>query len=543
MAATKKLEDPNSKYESLYDSWIKCRAVIHGETYVKEHDLNVGDTRNMLIPFSPSMAQDQYNFFKREAELPGINAQFSKLLVGGLLRKPPQIDYQKSVPEEAKEWISQSIAADGNSIIGYLDETLYEEVQTSRAWIYVDYPNVKKEETDKMTPEQRKQIKPYPVIWNAENLINWKVDNENGNTILTKAVVKGTVEKFANDLDTHPEYVDTIWVHEIIDGKYQIRVFETPSPTEPATSGGEVKTPKVIPSPVLKETINPKAFNEPLTRIPVWPLNGNIEPVDPILPPLIDKEVALYNKIARRNHLLYGAATYTPWIASDMNKKDFDDIVNKGLGTWIQLRSGDTMGALQTPTEALADLEAAIKSALDEISKLGVRMLTPETDQSGVALQLRNASQTAQLGSLNTKISATMSAIITYLINRRYNLKLVPGDIQFTLSADFDPIPLGADWLRLMTEIYEKNLIPRSSWISLLKGNDLLPSDYDDEEGRKEMNEDELTNPTNPQSVAGQGFAKNVMSMVKQQNAAGKVIDGGTKPAPDGKNPDAKTAA
>jgi hypothetical protein len=531
-----RLEDPNTKYESLFNTWIRCRAMIHGEDYVKDHDMMVSDTRNMLIPFSPSMTQEQYNFLKREAELPGVNAQFSKLLVGGLLRKPPQIDYQKDVPQEAKDWISQSISADGNSIIGFLDEALFEEVQTSRAWIYVDYPNIAQEAQDKLTPELKKAIKPYPVIWNAENIINWKVDNVNGNNILSKVVIKGSVERYADPLDVHPMYVDTIWVHELIDNKYQIRVFETSQVTlEPAAIAGVVQTPKKVASPQLVDTIMPKAFGEPLDKIPAWPLNGNIEPVDPLLLPLVDKEIALYNKVTRRNHLLYGASTYTPWIASDMAEADFQKIVNQGLGTWIKLRTGDTLGVLSTPVDALADLDVAIKAALDEISKLGVRMLTPETDQSGVALQLRNASQTAQLGSLNTKISATMSAIIIYLINRRYNLQLMPGDVIFTLSADFDPLPLGADWLRLMTEIYEKNLIPRSSWIALLKGNDLLPSDYDDEEGKKEMNEDELTSPTNPQSTQGQQYAKNVMQMVKQNI--------GNNPAnPNNPVPPAKTA-
>src|SRR6478752_3591046 len=228
MIATKQLQDPNPQYESLFKTWIKCRAVVHGEQYVKDHDRIVQSKDNMLIPFSPSMDQAQYNFFKQEAELPAINAQFSKLLVGGLLRKAPLIDYTASVPEEAKDWISQSISADGNSLIGFMDEVLFEEVQTSRAWIYVDYPNITAAELEKLTTEQKKALKPYPVIWNAENIINWKIENVHGNNILSKIVVKGSVEKYINEEDVHPVYIDTIWVHELKNGKYQIRVFETP---------------------------------------------------------------------------------------------------------------------------------------------------------------------------------------------------------------------------------------------------------------------------------------------------------------------------
>jgi len=108
----------------------------------------------------------------------------------------------------------------------------------------------------------------------------------------------------------------------------------------------------------------------------------------------------------------------------------------------------------------------------------------------------------------------------------------VAGDVEFTLSADFDPVPLGADWLRLMTEIYEKNLIPRTAWIALLKGNDLLPHDYDDEKGREEMQNDELTSPTNPQSLAGGSYANNVMSLLKAQKAQEAAAGGATNPNP-----------
>jgi hypothetical protein len=58
------------------------------------------------------------------------------------------------------------------------------------------------------------------------------------------------------------------------------------------------------------------------------------------------------------------------------------------------------------------------------------------------------------------------------------------------LSPDFDPLPLGEGWLRLATEWYENTLIPRSVWLQMLKHNDIIPPDYDDEVGRAEIAED-----------------------------------------------------
>jgi hypothetical protein len=121
------------------------------------------------------------------------------------------------------------------------------------------------------------------------------------------------------------------------------------------------------------------------------------------------------------------------------------------------------------------------------LAKLGIRMLSPETEQSGVALELRNAAQTAKLGSFSNRVSSIMEQVIALMIFWRYNIQFKLSDIHFNLSEDFNPTPLGADWLRLATEWYEKGLIPRSIWLEMLKLNDMIPPDYDDEEGKKEI--------------------------------------------------------
>jgi hypothetical protein len=208
--------------------------------------------------------------------------------------------------------------------------------------------------------------------------------------------------------------------------------------------------------------------------------------------PLLDREVALYNKVSRRNHLLYGAATYTPVVSTDMNDESFQEIVDSGLGSWIKLRAGETASVLETPTAALQDMDRAILATIEEMARMGIRMLSPETIQSGVALEIRNAAQTAQLGTLNIKISNQMADIIAFMLNWRYDKQYSSIDVEFELSADFNPTPLGADWLRLATEWYEKGLIPRSLWLALLKQNDMISPDYDDSTGKLEINGDEL---------------------------------------------------
>jgi len=506
-SSIKQVADPNAEYESLKPLWNKTRAICSGERFVKDFDNYVDPVffSNLLLPFSPSMSQQQYSFYKAEAELPGITAQFAKMLVGGLLRKQPILKLPASVPEEAKNWIMNEFGKDDAPLTSFLDSALWEEVQTSRAWVFVDYPSVTN--IDSLSKEEADKLKPYPVLHQAEAIVNWRTRaNSFGKTVLDRVIVRGYDESYGEN-EWHPSYRDTARVHELDEsGFYQIRVFQRPaaSTNVPIIDGKQYRDYSRNRAPFeLIDTITDILDNgERLTEIPAWPLNGNTDVVEPMLMSIIDKEVSLYNKISRRNHLLYGASTYTPIIISDMPDEAFTDIVNAGLGSWIRLRQGDDAKVLETPTAALADMDRAISSSIEEMAKLGIRMLSPESAQSGVALEIRNAAQTAQLGTLSNKISNVMKQIICCMVNWRYGLEINSSDIEFTLTSDFNPVPLGSDWLRLATEWYQNGLIPRSVWIQLLKHNDMIEPEFDDDAAKEEITSDDLIMPPTQQNDA-----------------------------------------
>lgn len=498
----KTVGSPNDSYESMVDVWKRNRAIIGGERKTKEHDGRPKIGTNLLIPFSASMDSDQYALFKAEAELPGVCAQYARILVGGLLRKQPSLTLPAAAPAEATDWILSEFGQDSSTLVSFADAALWEELQTSRCWVQVAHPKIPQDMLDSMEQADVAAIKPYPILWNAESVINWKssVEPITGKRTLTQVIIRTYEESFERN-EFHAEYIETIWVHELVENRYQIRVFKRLDPVTVEKSQGKAVQDYASATSgfELVDTIQSIMMaNEPLKIIPLWPLNGDIELREPMLTPLIDREVSLYNKVSRRNHLLYGAATYTPVISSDMGEEDFDKIVDSGLGTWLLLRQGDTANILETPSAALKDYGDAIASTLEELARLGIRILAPESEQSGVALELRNAAQTAQLGTLNTKVSNTLADIIAFMINWRYHTQLKRSDVQFSLSEDFNPVPLGADWLRLATEWYEKGLIPRSSWLLILKTNDMLQPDYDDEEGKSEITADDLLMPKTP---------------------------------------------
>jgi len=228
----KSVADPSDSYQSLKPMWKKSRAVLQGQENVKAHDeYLMHDYSNVLIPFSPSMTQRQYDFYRSEAELPGLTAQYCKVLISSLLRKDSQLVLPEELPEDAFTWIKDNFTLDGRSLFNFLDAALWEELQTSRAWVYVDYPELSVEQYDAMTPEERDTIKPYPVILEAENVINIQTDTHpvTRQKTLTRMVTRYLTKKYTNDNPWHPNYIDTVCDHYLDEtGRLVLDYYEHP---------------------------------------------------------------------------------------------------------------------------------------------------------------------------------------------------------------------------------------------------------------------------------------------------------------------------
>ena len=486
---------PTDEYLSQVSEWKRNRAVIQGPSYTKDFDTSPSHD-NLLLPFNPTMTQEQYDFYKAEAEVPGVSSEFCKMIIGGLLRKQPLLELPEDAPEGAKTWILDDIGSDKSNLITLMSTALWEELQTSRAWFQIDYPVV---DLDSLTPQQRREVKPYPILHNAENIINWSTSTDiKGIVKLDMLITRYFTTENDPDQPFHPKYIDTVQVHKLdeqglyVIDTYSINTSDTPSFID---GGIDYKFNQMSNNWELTDTNNNLYINGArMDFIPFFPLNGSIDTLDPIMTQVVNREVALYNKISRRNHLLYLSATYTPVVKSDsLTESEKDQLAKQGLGTWMFVNKDDTVETLSTPTDALKDMEEAIKNGYDELTRIGIKMLSLEpnnSDTSGVALGIRNAAQNAAISTLNAKVSEAMKKVIKTLINWRYDVQMTEADIRFNLSGEFTASPRGPEWMRLVTEWYQNGLIPRSTWLEIIKNNDALPSDYDDSKGEDEISND-----------------------------------------------------
>ena len=76
---------------------------------------------------------------------------------------------------------------------------------------------------------------------------------------------------------------------------------------------------------------------------------------------------------------MFGACTYTPVLhSSSIDDSEFIKIIERGLGSWIKIDADDRIDVLQTPTAALADMSEAIRQNVDEMTRMGLRILSPD---------------------------------------------------------------------------------------------------------------------------------------------------------------------
>ena len=320
---------PTYEYESMTRIWRRARAILNGELYAKEHDryIDTLNYTNLLVPFSPRMSQQQYSWYVAEAELPGLTSQYAKILAGGLLRKPPEMKLPETVPSDAESWLRNRFTEDGRSIVAFLDAAIWEELSTSRGWVSVDFPTVPG--YSDLDPDQKKMIAPYPVLWRAEDVINWQtgIDRATGRPALTRVVFR-YINRTNKDSDFHPN-LEIVAVDHYLDeeGLYRVQYYTKEGEATVDLINGDLKMTQIFGTELFTndhwvpkgDTITPMMWGEPMRSLPIFPLNGEVQLETPMLTPIIDKEIALYNKISRRNHLLYGASTFTPVVFSGLS--------------------------------------------------------------------------------------------------------------------------------------------------------------------------------------------------------------------------------
>ena len=453
---TNTIKQPSKSYTFWEPTWTKARAVVEGAAAVKQFDDTLRtDGSNLLIPFSNAMSPASYSHYKQTAELPGFTASQRKTVLSALLRKQVAITLPAELNnDDVRDWISNNIYLGQGSIMSLIKDAVRDDLITSNTWLLLDY--------NTYTEQPVVEVLPATAVISAT--VGFHPKKGYGNLI--RLVVRRQDQRIVDDT---VEDFYRYQVHSINDeGNYQVTTYVEDG-EDGVTQEGDVP---VIPTRVVGG--QEVSFDEIL----VYPMDGSPNIESAFLADFATREMALYNLLAARNHLLILSSALTPVLTGNITDKAKQSIRDRGLGAVWYLPEGADVKILETPTGALSGLNSSIENTRQDLQQLGARQLVKDSRASGTALEITNSPYSATLSSLSRTYSNTLRKVIAQAVNWQYKTDYNISEFNVELSSDLSRSATGSDAMTHALTLYDGGLITGDEVIKIAKDNSVVSSDY-----------------------------------------------------------------
>jgi hypothetical protein len=250
------VDSKHEEYDEYYDQWERCEHAAEGQDEIHEYGV-------MYLPRLSGQTDQEYKAYKQRALFYNATQRTIDGLTGLLFIKPPVTQYPTGI-----EAMVVDVTMSGLSL-HQLAEMVAEEVVTlGRCGILVDHPPMTEAVT--LAQAQAQGMRPYMRLYDAESIINWRMDRIGGQEMLTLVVLEEEYKVFEDEFKYECK---TQWrVLDLPSGIYRQRVFRK-------NDKGEF---------TLEETLFPTSQGNPIARIPFefFGVRDNTPCVDK--PPLLD---------------------------------------------------------------------------------------------------------------------------------------------------------------------------------------------------------------------------------------------------------------
>ena len=214
------VETVHPEYTNMIDEWKLVKACASGTREVKKLK-----TAILPAPGAKDGIYDvpRYDAYIKRAIYTNITGRTQKGLTGAAFRLPPKVDLPSSI-----EYLEENADGSGQSLEQLTKDVFATLLPTGRQALLTDHPDV----PSGLTAEQAALINAQATIkrYDAINLINWRVDIVNGQSVLTLAVL---TEQY-NDSENEFEH-DTKVQHRVLrltDGVYTQQLYKDNDPIE-----------------------------------------------------------------------------------------------------------------------------------------------------------------------------------------------------------------------------------------------------------------------------------------------------------------------
>lgn len=453
----------SQEYSRALPKWKRCRDVIEGRDQLVAVDLGTWSDGGTYIPRPSGMDEYEYKQYCNLASFFNATGRTVDAMVGLSMAKPANIEYPNK--EHLKD-----ITLSGMKLREFVQQVIHEEVEVTRVGVLVDYPTI---DTSKMTriEVERANIRPFLVMYKAENITYWNEAVVHGKKQLTKVVLREDVNKLKDEFTVLKE--KQYRVLDLETGYYRVRIMKEMDDQRTTVS-----------------EFYPKMNGEPLDYIPFF-LTSKPEVRKPILLDLVDTNLAHY-----RNSALYERAltyvTPVPVITGVQPSPDSPTFKVGGTDAWLISNTEARVQYLEFTGQGLKPLESALKEKEFRMSVQGARMLADEKKASEAqsTVEIRTAGERSIISNIAEDVSDIMTKALEVMAQwSGYD----SSEVHYRLNVDYGLSRLDYHTIKELVASWQSGAITyHTLFDNLLRGDVISPdADY---ESYKEQLEDESFN-------------------------------------------------
>jgi len=428
------VDSTHPEYDKFLDKQTKTRDAYEGEEAVKAKT-------SRYLPLLSGMITSgtKYKAYLSRAMFYSASRRTIDGLAGIIDRKPPIINISNGLPWEG------DIDGTGKELRSFINQITTEAVMIGWQGILTDVRN--------------DYEYPYPVQYKAEQIINWRFDNQKLVMVMLAETVLVYDDYEAKPVEQWRELV-------IVDNRYTVLLWRK---QQAAKNGEEF---------YLYDGFSPTIRGEALTEIPFVfvSVNGQIE--NPPLLDMINVNFHHYTNSADYEHGLHFTGLPTPFIAGLRPVADENGNVEPiELGSETCLLADDpqaTASFMEFSGSGLTSLVTAMDNKKLEMASLGARLLQND----------KKAAETAETARINKSGDSNVMARIVTSVERGINTTLSmmaiwqsaqAGDNTVEINKDFVDEGMSPQELTALVGAWQSGLMSKETAVYNMQKKDMLP--------------------------------------------------------------------
>lgn len=484
---------PVNSLHPLYDeflvTWCRARDVIAGEDRVKA----VGET---YLPRIDSQEDAEYSAYVQRASFFNATGRTAEGFQGMVFRRDPVVklpDIETPVGEKLNRF-QTDVDMFGTSLYLYSKRIAGETLGVGRAGTLVEWHDA----------EQR----PFVCFYQAEQVINWRVERIGGRNMLTLVVLRETTDVFKGEDYFEAEATPQIRVLRLVGGGEMANGEGAKEGTRgEAKKGNGSLGDRTLPVYVVEiwqelesendrskkewklvETRTPMRLGKALTFIPFvfhGPQNDQPDPEKPPLNDVIVVNLGHYRLDADFKHGMHYTALPTAWVAGF----DKDTQLRIGSSTaWVSDNPQARAGYLEFAGQGLQTFEREKDRMEKQMAVLGSRLLEVQkrVSESAEALTLRQAGESSVVSNISSSISKSLTKVLRWAywwLTSEPDPETIPAEVaSMELNRDFETATMTAPELVAVVQAWQAGIISHPTALDLMRQGEIIPPNRTNEE-------------------------------------------------------------